>query len=289
MSIIFKCKYCNLELESKIAEPGGKIGCPNCKKQNTVPARPEQSILCTKCKWQIDSSTAEIHNKFIKCQHCGYWEDIPKVTRNEDIGLICPHCESYNNADAIYCRKCGKRLIEKTYRTVKYCEKCESEYEKDDDFCTKDGSKLLVKEIEVFPKEEAEKASKESNLKDEATSEQQATKDFKRESYSHKSNDFISKLSRGEFGLAKTFWVYGFAVSLILQIAIWIFEVGAGLVAMVIGYQVYQTALLLGTWRASNKYSGLKMWRVLAKITVFTGWLGWIWTLMNLFALISGA
>ncbi len=160
MSIKFNCKYCNLQLEAKIAESGEKIGCPNCKKQNTVPARPKQSILCTQCNWPIDSATADLHNEYIKCLHCGYWEDVPKDTRAEDVGLICPHCESDNNTDAIYCRKCGKRLIEKTIKTVTYCEKCESEYEADDEFCQKDGSKLSIKEVDL--ETEGPKSTKET-------------------------------------------------------------------------------------------------------------------------------
>jgi len=156
--IKFYCNNCNHQIEAKHIDPGEKIGCQNCGELNTVPSRDTLAIMCTKCHWTIDSETAEISKNYIKCQHCGYWEDIPNdnisnSTNAEEIDFICPHCETANNTDAQFCRKCGKKMVEQTFRTVKYCEKCESEYDENDEYCQNDGNKLSLKEIEIDPAE----------------------------------------------------------------------------------------------------------------------------------------
>ena len=65
---------------------------------------------------------------------------------------------------------------------------------------------------------------------------------------------FFQKLSSGEFGLAKT---------------------SMGLLSIIIlTYAAYQTLVLAGTWRASNKYEGWKVWAALAKVAVVIGAIG---------------
>lgn len=148
----FICWNCSADLEEAIAEWNSK----NPDNKNNTGSKTAPNIICTKCHGAIDSETAQISKAYIKCQHCGYWEDYPNdknsiSTSATEADFICPHCETSNKSNAIYCRKCGKKLIEMAIRTVKYCEKCESEYEETDDFCQNDGNKLIFKEIEVDP------------------------------------------------------------------------------------------------------------------------------------------
>lgn len=87
------------------------------------------------------------------------------------------------------------------------------------------------------------------------------------------SNNFFSKLINGDFGLAKSFWVYGvlvfFLSNIIFNVAISNFGVSVG---MVIGFMlvstIYEITVILGVWCASNKYQGQRLWAILAKIVM---------------------
>jgi len=86
---------------------------------------------------------------------------------------------------------------------------------------------------------------------------------------------FFKKLSDGDFGLAKTFWLYGVVVSVIegaLQRAI---IVGMGKNGFLLIFLIqlifsiyYLFFQLPGLWRAAKKYEGAKIWAVLAQIIV---------------------
>jgi hypothetical protein len=88
------------------------------------------------------------------------------------------------------------------------------------------------------------------------------------------SGNFFLKLSRGEFGLAKTYWVYGFAVGIVL-------EIGSRLIAYsrlemlhiiyICSCIMYNILVTKGIWLAASAYTGKKRWAVLAKIAVVFG------------------
>jgi hypothetical protein len=87
---------------------------------------------------------------------------------------------------------------------------------------------------------------------------------------------FFQKLSSGEFGLAKTYWLYGVVVGFVLSLGIQtITSIGIYTLATLI-YAPYQTLVLLGTWRASQKYEGWKGWAALANFSVVLGAIGLI-------------
>ena len=86
---------------------------------------------------------------------------------------------------------------------------------------------------------------------------------------------FLTKLANGDFGLAKTYWLYGVAVSIIVNL---IFKTitktitsAEFLAILLLWYTAYEILVLMGIWRATNKYRGLKVWAVLAKIAVVLG------------------
>ena len=90
---------------------------------------------------------------------------------------------------------------------------------------------------------------------------------------------FFKKLSDGDFGLAKTYWLYGVLVSIVgnilMQGAVLSGSIALIIVLLlvVIIYAVFQ---LTGVWNASNRYTGLKIWAILAKISAVLSVLGLI-------------
>lgn len=281
MPVKFNCKSCNHQIIAESIEPGEKIGCRNCGILNTVPSSDFKSVTCTKCQHVIDFEAVEIYRGTYKCPNCNYWHDYPPTdtTSNDKTTNVCPHCESSNDTDAIFCRRCGKRLIKKTFRTIRYCEKCESEFEEDDEYCKKDGSRLIIKKVEVPPNEPAsEKTGTTSNSKGTTVENEETTHDSSEDDYSkNEYTNFITSLPQGRYGLANTFWVFGIAVSMLVQIALLFFKLKlVAFTILILLYQAYQIAVLLGVWRASKKYRGANIWGVLAQLSVLGGWVWWI-------------
>lgn len=81
---------------------------------------------------------------------------------------------------------------------------------------------------------------------------------------------FFAKLKNGDFGLAKTYWLYGVLVGVILNIVTRPITSTGLLVIVVLIHTAYRILVIMGIWRAANKYKGSKIWAILAKIaTVF--------------------
>lgn len=93
--------------------------------------------------------------------------------------------------------------------------------------------------------------------------------------YTFKTGTFIPALARGDFGLAKTYWLYGVLVSFVVQI-IGEFITSTEPLVLVMGiYIIYMLPVLLGIWRAADVYPGPYVWAVLAKIWVVLGWISY--------------
>ena len=82
---------------------------------------------------------------------------------------------------------------------------------------------------------------------------------------------FLGKLANGDFGLAKTYWLYGVVVGVVVNIISNAVTSIGGLVILMLAYTAYEIPVIMGTWRAANKYQGQKIWAVLAKIAVVLG------------------
>ena len=83
---------------------------------------------------------------------------------------------------------------------------------------------------------------------------------------------FLLKLVKGEYGLAKTYWLFGVAVGLIVGLFLGIITDQATLLVFTFVYLCYQIAVLIGIWRAADNYTGPKHWVVLAKLAAILGW-----------------
>ena len=96
--------------------------------------------------------------------------------------------------------------------------------------------------------------------------------DYRNEiSDSSNNKGFFKKLSSGDFGLAKTYWLYGVVVGVVVNLATKPVTSAGLLVVILLAYAVYEAMVLMGVWRAASKYQGLKLWAVLAKIAVVLG------------------
>ena len=79
---------------------------------------------------------------------------------------------------------------------------------------------------------------------------------------------FFGKLSNGDFGLAKTYWLYWVLVGFVWNFAFQLIESPVLIIVVALAAMAYQVVVIIGTWRAAEKYEGSKFWAVLAKIVV---------------------
>lgn len=96
-----------------------------------------------------------------------------------------------------------------------------------------------------------------------STSKQKSTKQI--------NSGFYIKFISGEFGLAKTYWLFGVLPNFIANIALR--TVASDDLAYWIGvtFLVYLCVLLVALWNAGRKYTGSKIWPVLAFLVVLLG------------------
>jgi len=85
---------------------------------------------------------------------------------------------------------------------------------------------------------------------------------------------FFKKLYDGDFGLPKTYWLFGVLANIVLKgVTILvsasdsILLIGVSLLAIV----VYSIIQMIGLWNAASRYTGSKVWAILAKISVVLG------------------
>jgi hypothetical protein len=82
---------------------------------------------------------------------------------------------------------------------------------------------------------------------------------------------FFGKLANGDFGLAKTYWLYGMLVSIVVTVISNLITSVGGLAILTLAHTAYSIPLIMGIWRASNTYQGSKVWVILAKVAVVLG------------------
>jgi len=83
--------------------------------------------------------------------------------------------------------------------------------------------------------------------------------------------DFIN----GDFGLAKTYWLFGVIGSLVMRFLIVFFAMnGMNIVLLLIIAFGYFIVVWIAVWNSATKYTGSQLWSILAKISVVFGVLG---------------
>lgn len=96
---------------------------------------------------------------------------------------------------------------------------------------------------------------------------------------------FFNTLMCGDFGLAKTYWLYGVVVQMIGNMLLTAVapSLGATLVLILhLALMIYWVVAAIGTWRAADRYQGNKLWPVLAKVAIVLGFL-------TLFGIVAGS
>lgn len=84
---------------------------------------------------------------------------------------------------------------------------------------------------------------------------------------------FLSNLIKGEIALWKTYWLFGVIGNIIATILINIFaQFSEALFLMILIIAiVYKIVVFIATWNSASKYTGSKIWAILAKIMVGLG------------------
>ncbi len=75
----------------------------------------------------------------------------------------------------------------------------------------------------------------------------------------------------GDYGLAKTYWLFGVLVSIFIKVAFNLVQSDNGAFIISVLFVAYLCALLVATWNAARKYKGLKIWAILAVLVVLSG------------------
>lgn len=86
-------------------------------------------------------------------------------------------------------------------------------------------------------------------------------------------NSFPMNLIKGEITLWKTYWLFGVLGNIIGSFLIVIFTAMGNTVMfiMVSIVIVYSIITLIGIWNSASKYTGSKIWAILAKVLVILG------------------
>lgn len=82
---------------------------------------------------------------------------------------------------------------------------------------------------------------------------------------------FFGKLLAGDYGLAKTYWLYGVLVGFVGRIVMIIITTSDLLFIFTLALMAYQICVLIGVWRAAKQYKGEQVWAILAQIAVILG------------------
>ena len=110
----------------------------------------------------------------------------------------------------------------------------------------------------------------------EKTSTTEQTSEYSKEDI--QSKGFWKKLISGDFGLAKSYWLFLVGVNIIFRI---LFAAGeqSGSVSFILGvalvWVIYEPIAFIGTWRASDKYKGSGFWSGLVKVLIAFSWISY--------------
>ena len=91
----------------------------------------------------------------------------------------------------------------------------------------------------------------------------------------HNSPTVLTKLWRGDLGLAKSYWLWGIAVCSILGIALNLINPAPGTLPariLMLIIMAYVAFVSIGIWRASDRYQGSRVWWALARLGVVINW-----------------
>lgn len=98
---------------------------------------------------------------------------------------------------------------------------------------------------------------------------------------------FFRKLSNGEFSLARTYWLYGVVVGAVFRILTTVIPWPVIVAILSVIWIAYAVFLYMGIWKAAGKYTGKRIWAILAQIMAVLGVLFILFNLIGLFTLLG--
>ena len=87
--------------------------------------------------------------------------------------------------------------------------------------------------------------------------------------------NFLTDLKDGDYGLAKTYWLFGVIGNIVINILI-LPLLTASIILFIVGLiiiVIYTIIVLIGIWNAASDFNGSSFWSVLAKIAVVLGFI----------------
>jgi|SaaInlV_150m_DNA_5_1039734.scaffolds.fasta_scaffold00524_2 hypothetical protein len=97
----------------------------------------------------------------------------------------------------------------------------------------------------------------------------------------------FNKILHGDFGLVKSFWIYGILSSylLILLLMPLLIYFNSTLLSIIFSLTIvtYIAIQIIGIWRAAEKYTGAKIWGILARVVIILYFFGIVIDIYNLF------
>lgn len=97
--------------------------------------------------------------------------------------------------------------------------------------------------------------------------------EFTKKAQGPEDGNFFKKLRNGDFGLFKTYWLYGVGVGVVANIIGGQITSNFGLGTFGVIYSLYGTQTALGLWRSAKKYQGRKLWAVFGRIVAVFSWI----------------
>ncbi len=90
---------------------------------------------------------------------------------------------------------------------------------------------------------------------------------------------YFSQLYRGDFGLAKTYWIWGFAGSAVWAMAMGLLitdERAGAPTPLLAAFLAYLAVVLVGVWNSARKYTGPVKWKRSAMMLTIMGTVIWV-------------
>lgn len=134
-----------------------------------------------------------------------------------------------------------------------FCHKCGTQAIEDAKFCATCGSSLLQAPVQI---------AQEQALRQAQPPEIASTRD----ATISPSAGFFRQLARGGYGLAKTYWLFGGVVGVVVSAIAGFIPSASATAPLLLVHAPYQALVVTGVWHAASKYNGRKLWAVLAKI-----------------------
>ena len=75
---------------------------------------------------------------------------------------------------------------------------------------------------------------------------------------------FLNKLRAGDYGLFRTFWLYGLAVLVMVQLIE--INIGPYWIFLALGMTIFWYFQILGLWNSASLYEGNKLWSITGKL-----------------------